>query len=201
MIARLTGTVVDREDPRAIIDVQGVGYEVYASGAALDLWLAEGRAEAHIFTHMYDGATTLYGFTDPVSRKVFMTMLEVKGVGPKVALATLDLLPIAGLVRAVAEDDIGTLSKVKGVGKRLAQRMALELKDKLPAAYPVVHFSSPPKVPAGRDTLELALDQLGYKQREIDQVRLKLEEAGVAPDRPVGERLKAALRILYGGRQ
>jgi Holliday junction DNA helicase RuvA len=187
MIAQLTGTLTLREGARGIIDVRGVGYEVFAPQKSLNQWEETGREiVAHIFTHVREDAITLYGFESAENRRGFRTLLGVSGVGPKVALATLDTLSMDGLCQAVETDDVRALSAIPGVGKKVAQRLALELKGKL---IPSFSPSSPTAIRGinkKADPLPLALARLGYTKSEIDRAAAALHTQGIDPSSPVG---------------
>lgn len=196
MIALLTGRLVDRDGDRGILDVRGVGYEVFSPTSTLDRWNIEAdEVVAHIYTQVSEDTLSLYGFESGEQRKAFVTMLGVSGVGPKVALAALEAFSVSELARAVDGDDFGTLSRIKGVGKKTAQRMALELKGKLPSTFTVTSTQS--IAPSG-DALLLALDRLGYSKGEITRAVRALDGQGIGADEPVPTRLRAALAVLSG---
>lgn len=194
MIARLDGKLVARDGTRAILDVNGVGYEVFAPTRALEAWAAEDRVTVHVSTQVREDAITLFGFQSDVERKAFLVLLGVSGFGPKMALSTLDALEVQALHRAVETDDLATLGRVPGVGAKKAQRLALELKGKLPVTFEVA--SRARTKPA--DPLPLALAQLDYGKTEIDRALQGLAAEGIAADAPLDQRLKAALRVLAG---
>lgn len=197
MIGWLKGRLRDREGQRAIIDVQGVGWEVWAPSTALDAWIAAGNeVEAHVSTQVREDAITLYGFSSATDRQAFVVLLSVSGIGPKLALACLEGMALPSLVRAIETDDVTALSKIPGVGKKTAQRLALELKGKLPTAMDRRPTLTPPE-PAQTDTLALALSRLGYTRGEIDRVFEGLQRENVGPDVPLADRLRVALRLLY----
>ena len=152
MIARLVGGLVHHQGGRAVIDVGGVGYEVFATSRSLTSWAGSDTVEVHVSTQVREDAITLYGFESTRDREVFLALLGVSGVGPKVALSALDALPTDALHRAVEGDDVATLSQIPGVGKKTAQRLALELKGKLPGDFtaPVGARAAgaPPRSPA-----------------------------------------------------
>lgn len=201
MIARLVGTLVARDGHRGIVDVRDVGYAVHAPNTALDAWAADGGpVEVHVVTDVREDAITLYGFATDVDRRAFEALREVNGVGPKLALATLDTLELGVLVKAVEQDDVVTIAKVPGIGKKLAQRMALELKGKLPVGFVPVTGPAPVPSPRRDDTLALALAQLGYTRTEIVRAEAAIAERGVAVDAATGERLRAALAVLSGAK-
>jgi len=207
MIAYLRGRVVDKDAETAVIDVNGVGYDVALSGATAHGLGAVG-AEARLWIHSHfvqDGGLALYGFGDREERTLFATLLGVQGVGPKVALAILSGLPAAELTRAIAGADIARLTQIKGVGRKTAERLAVELRDKL-VPFPVV----PAHAMAGRTTaassasgaaaspwperireVQGALVSLGYRLGEVEPVLERLD-----PERPVDELIKQALAAL-----
>lgn len=199
MIARLVGRLVERDGNRGVIDVQGVGYEVFAPARALDAWTAATEpVTVQVSTHVREDAITLYGFPTPLDRQAFGALTGVTGVGPKIGLAALDALAPDALALAIERDDVPALSRIPGVGKKTALRLALELKGKLPVGLSVT------PVPVGRravaDDLALALAQLDYGKSEIDRAAAALERAGIGVDTPLPQRLSAALRALAGHR-
>jgi Holliday junction DNA helicase RuvA len=141
-----------------------------------------------------DGPTQLYGFCDEEERRVFETLLSVQGVGPKVGLAILSSLALGDLVRAIAAADIATLVKIRGVGRKTAERIAIELRDKIgltgKGSTPL--GTLPSMVPAGRmGEVHGALTALGYKPAEFDSVLAKLDDT-----HPVTDLIKQALSLL-----
>lgn len=198
MIARLTGLLVEHAGTAGIVDVQGVGYEVLAPVRAFDAWNREGDSiTVHVSTQVREDAITLYGFPTARERVAFQILLGVSGIGPKIALAALDAFDVDSLARAVETDDILALSKISGVGKKSAQRLALELKGKLPAEFiPVGKKAAAKRVES--DMLPLALARLDYGKSEIDRALSALEASDLGPDKSLEERLRAALRVLTG---
>ena len=207
MIAHLRGRVIDKDAESAVIDVNGVGYEVALSSATAQALGAVG-ADARLWIHSHfvqDGGLALYGFGDREERTLFATLLGVQGVGPKVALAILAGLPAVELTRAIAGADIARLTQIKGVGRKTAERLAVELRDKL-VPFPV----APASGPGGRPTpasspgaaaasawpeairdVQGALVSLGYRLGEVEPVLERLD-----PERPVDELIKQALAAL-----
>lgn len=205
MIAMLTGTLAHTENQRAIIDVGGVGYEVVVPQRMVQQWSGVGAVQpgagaagqsvtVYVSTQVRQDAIVLYGFEAQATRAAFEAMLAVSGVGPKVALACLDAMPLAELRRAIEIGDVAGLTRLKGVGKKTAQRLALELKGKLPVAFEPLPASS---APSAVDALGPALQKLGYSAVEIDRAQRQLAADGVAHTAPIGERLRAALQRLY----
>ena len=181
MIARLKGLVDLLGEDHAIIDVGGVGYLVHCSGRTLSRLGAIGTpARLEIETHVRDDAIVLYGFLDQAERDLFELLQTVQGVGARVALSVLTALTPDEVQRAVATGDVATLSRAQGVGRRLAQRLAAELKEKI-GALPVAAGAVPVAVlPAssGADAVS-ALVNLGYRKPEAEQaVSRALAEIG-----------------------
>ncbi len=198
MIALLTGSLIDHDGARGILDVRGVGYEVFAPAGCIAQWnVAQTDVVAHIYTHVSEDSLTLYGFNSREARKTFSILLGVSGVGPKVALATLDAHTVESLTRAVEAGDIAALGQIKGVGKKTAQRMAIDLKGKLPQHFAVQGSTTGFKRPT-MDALPLALERLGYSRGEINKAVDTLISNGMGPDEPVAARLRAALAVLSG---
>ena len=196
MIARLAGRVIEREGTRGIVEVGGVGYEVFATNRALDTWAGVDAIVVYVSTQVREDAITLYGFPSDIERRTFVVLMGVSGFGPKMALSTLDALAVDELHRAVETDDLLTLGRISGVGAKKAQRLALELKGKIPVSFDV------PQQRVARirvtDSLPLALAQLEYGRSEIERALSGLEQKGIAIDAPLDRRLQVALQILSG---
>ena len=132
MIARLSGIVVEKRDDHAILDVNGVGYRVQLSAASLAALPAPGeKAALRTHTHVREDALQLFGFATEEEEAVFHELIGVKNVGPRAAQNILSGIEPRELARAVAEGDVGRLTKVPGVGKKTAERLVVELKEKL----------------------------------------------------------------------
>ncbi|MBE1876765.1 Holliday junction branch migration protein RuvA [Myceligenerans pegani] len=211
MIASLTGVVQHVTLDRAVVDVGGVGYLVHATpGTLAGLRVGE---EARVATSMVvrEDSMTLYGFADADERDAFEIVQTVSGVGPRLALAMLAVHTPEGLRRAVAAEDTAALTRVPGIGKKGAQRILLELGDRLgppsgatviaPDDGPVAAGGSVPD--AGSAQVVEALTGLGWPAKAAeDAVAKVLAEAGadvVAPAE-VATTLRAALRVLGGAR-
>ena len=201
MIAWLRGEVRARALGHVVLDVNGVGYLVNVT-ARTSGELATGEpVELHICTIVREDAFLLYGFQTEVDRDAFELLREVNGVGPKHALAVLDTLSVDQLRAAIATDDLTALTKVSGVGRKLASRLCLELKTKLPARFEALGLAAHaagkglPVVRKAADPLQLALAQLGYKKSEID-LAMSAESVPGPDEGTVEERLAASLRVL-----
>jgi holliday junction DNA helicase RuvA len=178
LIGRLVGKVVEESaDGTAVLDVRGVGYELTvplgALGRAAGLSSEEGAAiTVWVHTHVREDAFVLYGFATREDRAVFRQLIAVSNIGPKIALSILGALTIGELGSAVASGETSKLTRVPGVGKKTAERIVLELKDKLLAAPPALATSAPVKAaPRGAkaDLLHGALTRMGYKPGEADR--------------------------------
>lgn len=134
MIGRLRGTLIQKQPPYLLIDVQGVGYEVQAPMTTF-YRLPELGAEALLYTHLAVSETAhqLFGFADERDRTLFRTLIKVSGVGPKLAVAILSGMEADDIARCVREDKVSALVKVPGVGKKTAERLVIELRDRLKA--------------------------------------------------------------------
>jgi holliday junction DNA helicase RuvA len=201
VIAFLRGRVLEADAEAAVLDVAGVGYQVLVSastGAALSVLPAEATTQLYVHTHFVkDEPLRLYGFADAGERTLFQTLIGVQGVGPRVALAILAGIEPGDLVRAIATGDVVRLTQVKGVGRKTAERLALELREKIltvPAGKAVVLEGAPAlgAAPAGPlGDVYGALVQLGYKPGEIEPLLDRLD-----PARPVPDLVREALGAL-----
>lgn len=201
MIAHLTGTVTAVRATTAVIDVGGLGLEVQCTARALaGLRLGE---PGHLETSMQvrQEVFTLFGFVDATEREAFTMLLGVNAVGPKLALAVLSLLDPPALVAAISTEDLATLTKVPGVGKKSAERMLVELKDKV-VRLGVQPAGQQPAAPAGerpvwRDQVADGLQGLGWSAREAelacDAVEPLVEQD---PSIGVAQLMRAALQSL-----
>lgn len=182
MIASLRGALLESSPDSVVIEAGGVGYAVTITAAAQRALPPLG-ATAFLLIHTHavqDGPLQLFGFAEAEERRVFQTLLSVQGVGPKVAIAILSSLPTGELVRAISAADIATLTKIRGVGRKIAERMSVELRDKIGVAG--AHGNQggavlPGSIPPGRmGDVHRALMALGYKPSEFDAVLSKLDE-------------------------
>jgi holliday junction DNA helicase RuvA len=189
MIAHLRGRLLSKQPQQAIVEAAGVGYDVAVSVSTYTSLPAEGAEVAlHIHTQVREDTLALYGFLDRNDKRIFERLITVSGVGPKLAITIQSGLPTDRLVAALRAQDHATLTRIPGVGKKLSERLVVELKDKLEdmaVAAPAVASAGP----AAEDVLS-ALVNLGY-QRPSAQ---KAIEAAVAKDKGVGEHFDALFR-------
>jgi Holliday junction DNA helicase RuvA len=194
MIALVTGTLAIKEADRVVVKTTaGVGYECFVPTRSLEQLPPPGHpVELHTHLVVREDAHTLFAFTSAEERRVFQRLITVSGVGPKLALALLSALSGERIVRAIRERDLAALSSVSGVGKKTAERVVLELKDKTEdlrgeAGAPVATAS---------DAAVKALVRLGYSGTEADDaVRRALASDGT---RETAALVKAALTFLAG---
>ena len=196
MIASLRGSLLESGPDSVVLEAGGVGYAVTITAAAQRALPPLG-ATAFLLIHTHteqDAPIQLFGFAGAEERRVFETLLSVQGVGPKVALAILSSLPIGDLVRAISTTDIATLTKIRGVGRKTAERISVELRDKIGVSggQSSLGGTLPGAVPAGRmGEVHGALTALGYKPSEFDTVLSKLDDS-----HPVTDLIKQALAAL-----
>ena len=134
MIAYLRGKVLTTTTETAILDVNGVGYEVYCSGGAFKKLVIGQPGELHTYLQVKEDGITLFGFADPKEKELFLKLITVSGVGPKMGISILASMSAEEFARAIATADVKGLSKVKGLGKKTAEKIVLELHGKISAA-------------------------------------------------------------------
>jgi holliday junction DNA helicase RuvA len=198
MIGRLTGRVISDEVDTIILDVRGVGYEVLVPLGTLGRAPKSNDGDTTLFvhTHVREDALLLYGFSSAADRSAFRTLIGVSNVGPKTALALLSALPADDLARALAAKDVAGLTRIPGVGKKTAERLVLELKDKLlPTAGTAAQTPSVGNVPvAGAEVLTGALVRMGFKQAEVDRAVAAMGDT--AAKAPLADAIREALKLL-----
>ena len=172
MIALLRGTLVEKTPSRLIVDVAGVGYDVLVPLSSFYV-LGDPGSEVTLRTHTHvrEDVIALYGFVTRLEQDLFERLIAINGVGPKLALAVLSGIEPGELIRAVRLQDVARLTAIPGIGKKTAERIGLELKDRLPAA---LQAPAPPPGAAGaddrlRDDLLSALINLGYQRSVADK--------------------------------
>jgi Holliday junction DNA helicase RuvA len=205
MIGRLVGRVVAHEaDGVSVLDVAGVGYEVTVPQGTLGRARADdgGRITLWVHTHVREDALSLFGFSDELERTAFRVLLGVSNVGPKIAVAVLGALPAAELAAAVARRDLAAFTSISGVGKRIAERLLLELRDKLPV---VPAGDGPQGAPsaarakgagAWAERLRGALTGMGFKPAEAERAVSALGDRGDREEHTFETLLRDALALL-----
>ena len=193
MIGRLTGVLLDKSPPQVMLEVQGVGYEIDVPMSTF-YNLPELGERVTLYTHLVvrEDAHLLFGFASETERRVFRQLLKISGVGARTALALLSGMSAAELAQAVANQEPGRLTKIPGIGKKTAERLLLELRDKLGAELGAGIAVNRP-APAASDVLN-ALLALGYNEKEAQHALKQLPE-GLS----VSDGIRQALKSLAKG--
>lgn len=192
MIGRISGKLVAKQPPQILVDVHGVGYELDVPMSTL-YQLPPAGSDVTLLTHLIvrEDAHQLFGFSTEPERTAFRQLLKISGVGARTALAVLSGLSVADLQRAVAEQDAGRLVKIPGIGKKTAERLLLELRDKIDTGVVVT-----PAAGGGAHASDIAnaLLALGYNDREVGWALKQ-----VPADAPVSDGIRQALKFLSKG--
>ena len=177
MIAQLRGAIVEKHPSRLIVEVGGVGYDVQVPLSTFYVLGEPGTAVTlRIHTHVREDVIALYGFATTLELSLFERLIAISGIGPKLGLAVLSGIEPADLIKAIRLQDVARLTAIPGIGKKTAERIGLELKDRLPATLQAAGQGTPPAVPGDqlRDDLLSALLNLGYQrgvaEKAIDRV-------------------------------
>ncbi len=196
MITFVQGLLVEKEPERAVVNVGGIGYEVFIPLSTYDrLPLADEPVKVLTYHHVREDAHLLYGFATEDERDLFNRLLAVSGIGPKIALAALSGMSVRELKTSIVGADIKRLSGISGIGKKTAERIVVELKDKISAGEALEAVAGAdeamPSEVRLRDTV-MALIALGYKQQDaLAMARKAAEKAG--PDAPVEDLIRRSL--------
>ncbi len=197
MIGRLSGIVLEKRPDRALVDASGVGYDVHVPLGTFAALPAVGeRASLHVHTHVREDAILLFGFATAEEKALFERLITVAGIGPKLALAVLSGLPLPELVGAIAAQNVKRLSSIPGVGRKLAERLGVELKDKVAGILPGGPAPSPEPGTGLGGLLEDAVGallNLGYKKPQAEAAVKAASETAVAD---LSALLSTALRLL-----
>ncbi len=200
MIARLTGILIAKDPSRLVLDVHGVGFEVWIPlSTYFSLPDLQATLTLHIFTQQAEDSTHLFGFLTPAEKKAFALLTKISGVGGKLALSVLSTLSIPDLAQAVLTNDIATLSSVRGVGAKSAGLMALALKDKIADlqgdARDGLDPATPTSLQASQHDAISALVNLGYRPREVKQTIDNVSRTSPPPT-SLDELIREGLKIL-----
>jgi len=203
MISRLHGILLEKTPPALVIDVGGVGYEVFVPMTTL-YHLPEQGKPVTLHTHFVvrEDAQQLYGFHTRQDRELFRTLIRVNGIGPKMALGILSGMETADLVRCVQSDNTAALTRIPGIGKKTAERLIIELRDKLGDTH-AEHFAAttggtPVVRPAdARNEAESALASLGYKPADASRMvsSAAKENSSATREELIRLALRAAVKI------
>lgn len=188
MIAHVTGVVAEKFSNSIIVDVHDIGYEVQVAAGDFETALLGERVKFYTYHHIREQSQDLFGFSSLAAKKLFELLITVQGVGPKAALSILSVGDSEQVRNAIANSDSGFVSKASGVGKKIAERVVVDLSDKVGLAVSVAHASGVTTVLAGDEALE-ALMALGYN---LNDASAALEN--IPKDLSTAERVTQALR-------
>lgn len=196
MIGRITGILLEKNPPQILIDANGVGYEIDVPMSTFYNLPATGeRVSLHTHLAVREDGHFLYGFASEEERAAFRQLLKVSGIGARMALAVLSGLSVSDLAQAVALQESGRLVKIPGIGKKTAERLLLELRDKLGKALPQLSgtrlATTTDSTPDARSDILNALLALGYNEREALGAM-----KGLAEDIGVSDGIRQALKLL-----
>lgn len=197
MIARISGKLITKRPPLLLIDVSGVGYEVHAPMSTFYALPEPGEAVV-VLTHLTvrEDAHILYGFATEAERGLFRNLIKVSGVGPKMALTILSGINPPDFIVCVQNRDAALLTRLPGIGKKTAERLVVEMQDRLGDSEEIISHTSEALQPGGdaRQDAISALVALGYKQSDAIPMVKAVEKEGLASEDLIREALKSAAR-------
>jgi Holliday junction DNA helicase RuvA len=179
MIGYLKGKIISFDETSVIIETGGVGYEVACSNSVYQKLVNNGEGEAYIYTAVKEDGIFLYGFNSIEEKKIFLQLISVSGVGPKMGITVLSSMSIAELTLAIATSNVKALSSIKGLGKKTAERIILELKEKVAGDFDssTGEISVAPVKKANQDAV-IALASLGFSKAESEKAVISAEQSG-----------------------
>ncbi|MEX0730614.1 MAG: Holliday junction branch migration protein RuvA [Aquisalimonadaceae bacterium] len=202
MIGRLTGTVVEKQPPALLVDVRGVGYEVEAPMSTFyELPPLGGTVSLYTHLAVKEDAHNLYGFITRLERSLFRSLIRVSGIGPKLALTLLSGMRVEDFIRCIEHQDSATLTRMPGVGKKTAERLVIEMRDRVrelggPGANMPTDAAAAGG-PAGDDATADALSALvalGYRPADAGRMVSKIDAAGLASEEIIRQALQKSVR-------
>lgn len=204
MYAYIKGTLAHKDPTFVVIDVQGVGYQIRISLNTYEALEQESTYKLHTYLHVKEDAQTLFGFAQPVEKKLFLDLLSISGVGPSLALTLLSSMQVNELKGAIANEDAKTVQRVKGIGAKTAQRIVLELADKIrkegvaTSSTEKVHGLPATSYNTLRDEALSALTTLGFTraaaEKSIDKVIADWQKSKQNEELRLEEVIKLALK-------
>ena len=193
MIGYLDGKLVSYEDGTVILSTGGVGFEIACSSSAYAKLVGDGGGEIYIYTAVKEDGISLYGFISAEEKKAFINLISVSGVGPKMGIAVLSQMNLSALKTAIASSDIKTLAGVKGLGKKTAERIILELKDKMGDGVVLGEDALASFTVSADPDAVAALTSLGFSKSESESAVKKAQEGGADTLEKI---IAAALKIV-----
>lgn len=198
MISYIEGTVLFVDAGYAVVVTNGVGYHVLLSKSDLALLQEQQPAKFFVHTHVREDAIELFGFSSRLTKQLFLLLISVSGVGPKLALGILSALSPSDLLDAIVAKDISRLSSIHGIGKKTAERLALELNDKAQKLEWEPRFEAGDAI-TNKLSLTQAIRSLGYSKAEADRALLTLSEQEMQQE-PLELLIKKTLNVLTGSK-
>lgn len=196
MIAYLKGKVIDEFDGGVVLENNGVGYEILCSASAMSKLSANKEGSVYVYFQLRDDGISLYGFDSKAEKAMFIKLISVSGVGPKMGISVLSGMSVGDLATAIAMSDVKSLSGIKGLGKKTAERIILELREKVSAddaSFAVsAGGSATVTLPEDEDAI-IALTGLGFTAADSRKAVQKARESGA---KTVQEVISAALRSM-----
>ena len=178
MIAHLRGRLLAKHPNQAIVDISGVGYDVTITVPTYSSLPAQGsEVSLHIHTHVREDQIALYGFFESQEKQLFEKLITVSGIGPKLAITILSGMATSDMTSAIRNNDVAKLTRIPGIGKKTAERMVLELRDKLPVAE-TAGPSIPSKLSEVEEDVLSALTNLGYQRAVAERALEKVNKSG-----------------------
>ena len=195
MIGRLKGVLIHKAPPWLVVDVNGVGYELEAPMSTF-YDLPEAGREVALFTHyaQKEDSVSLYGFLSEAERRLFRDVQKVSGIGAKIALAVLSGVSVSDFARLVQTSDVTALTRIPGIGKKTAERMVVELRDRAADLTGGPAAAMPGQALDALSEAIIALQQLGYKPAEAERMAKKVAAEGDGPEAIIRKALQQALR-------
>ncbi|UDQ99001.1 Holliday junction branch migration protein RuvA [Lentisphaerota bacterium WC36G] len=202
MIGQLTGILVETNFTEVILDVNGVGYSLLIPMSTFDR-LPEINEKVTLKTHLHvrEDALTLFGFSTPEEMQLFKILITVNGIGPKMALNILSTMPVSSFCSAILNSEIAVINKISGVGKKTAERLIIELKDKLSKLSAEVETNSitsdiPAEYGQNIEDAILALEQLGFKRETVKKALKKLIKTLGEDELSTANLVRLSLKLL-----
>jgi len=196
MIAHLRGTLLAKHPNQAIVETHGVGYDVAITVPTFSEMPAAGSEVAlHIHTHVREDALSLYGFLRLEEKHLFEKLMTVSGIGPKLAITILSGMRAEEMIASIRGGDVGRLTRIPGIGKKTAERMVLELRDKLPAPSGAIAVTAAETSPAEEDVIS-ALVNLGYQRAAAEKAMLAVRSRKDGSAQSFETMFRAALGTL-----
>ncbi len=196
MIGYLKGKILSLSQDTALIETGGVGYEVLCSASVMSDLMGKDEGEVYTYLQVREDGISLFGFSSPAEKNMFLKLVSVSGVGPKMGIAVLSGMDINSLAVAIASSDVKKLSTVKGLGKKTAERIILELREKVTASEaPTPSKGGAPVLPAddGEEDAVVALMSLGFTRAESSRAIERAKSAGAST---IEEIIREALKTM-----